>query len=143
MCDATPTLREATALAGLAQTLVAWCEQRLDDGTLPDPPREWTVRENRWLAARYGLDARLIVEHPDGGPPVRRPVRELVTELLEQLAPVAEQLGSTEQLSAVADIAAAGSGTARQRAVVAAGGTLHDVVDHLRRELDVDRATQP
>ncbi|MEM8620476.1 MAG: glutamate--cysteine ligase [Actinomycetota bacterium] len=143
MCDAPPTLREATALAGLAQALVAWCEQQIDQGTLPEPPREWTVRENRWFAARYGLDARLIVEHPDGGPPTRRPARELIAELLEQLAPTAEQLGATDQFDNIADIAATGSGTQRQRAVVAGGGTLHDVVDHLRGELDADRVIQP
>lgn len=143
MCDATPTLREATALAGLAQTLVAWCEDQLDNGGLPDPPREWTVRENRWLAARYGLDARLIVEHPDAGSPMRRPVRELLAELLDELRPTAERIGATAQLDEIAHIADNGSGTARQRAVVAAGGTLHDVVDHLRSELDTDRPAQP
>ncbi len=57
MCDATPTLREAAALGGLAQTLVTWCNDRIDAGDLPDPPREWTVRENRWFASRYGMDA--------------------------------------------------------------------------------------
>ncbi len=143
MCDATPTLREATALAGLAQALVAWCEDQLDNGGLPDPPREWTVRENRWLAARYGLDARLIVEHPDEGSPMRRPVRELIDELLVELAPTAERIGATAQLDEIARIASNGSGTARQRAVVAGGGTLHDVVDHLRIELDADRPAQP
>src|SRR6056297_2946145 len=82
MCDAVPTVRESVALAGLAQTLVTWCDAHLDVGDLPVPPREWTVRENRWLAARYGIDASLIVEHPDHGQPLRRPVRELVTELV-------------------------------------------------------------
>ena len=52
MCDATPTVRESVAIAGLAQTLVSWCDQRIDETGLPEPAREWTVRENRWLAAR-------------------------------------------------------------------------------------------
>ena len=61
------------ALAALAQTLVAWCRRpHRRAATLPAPPREWTVRENRWLAARYGIDAELIVEDPTTGQPERR-----------------------------------------------------------------------
>ena len=48
--------------------------------TLPPPPREWTVRENRWLAGRYGIDAELIVEDIGAATPVPAAVRELVSE---------------------------------------------------------------
>jgi carboxylate-amine ligase len=137
MCDATPTLREAAALAGLAQTLVAWCDQRLDTGVLPPPPREWTVRENRWLAGRYGTDARLIVE--DGGRPTRRPIRDLAHELVDQLRSTADRLGTGGALDEVLSIIEHGSGTQRQRSVVDHGGTLTDVVHHLADELAADR----
>ncbi|MDX2379204.1 MAG: glutamate--cysteine ligase [Acidimicrobiia bacterium] len=137
MCDATPTLREAAALAGLAQTLVAWCDELLDTAVLPPPPREWTVRENRWLAGRYGTDARLIVE--DLGRPTRRPIRELVHELVDQLRPTANRLGTRAELDEVLAISEHGSGTQRQRAVVEQGGTLIDVVHHLADELAADR----
>ncbi len=141
MCDATPTVRETVALAALAQTLVMWTLQRIDDGTLPQPPREWTVRENRWLAARYGLDAELIVEHPETGHPERRPVRELVSELLGELRPFALELGAIEQFTDLEILLGAGSGAQRQRRVVDAGGTLVDVVQHLAAELAADTIT--
>jgi carboxylate-amine ligase len=141
MCDATPTVRETIALAALAQTLVASAIQQIDDGTLPPPPREWTIRENRWLASRYGIDADLIVEHPDSGHPERRPVRELVTELLADLYPVASELGTLDQLADLEVMLAAGSGAQRQRRVVEAGGTLADVVQHLAAELAADTIT--
>jgi carboxylate-amine ligase len=137
MCDATPTIREATALAALAQALVEWCNRRLADGDLPAAPREWTVRENRWLAGRYGTEATLIVEGDDQE--VRRRVAELVRELVDELRPIAVDLGSEPWLDEVLAILERGSGTQRQRAVVDAGGTLHDVVQHLARELDGDR----
>jgi carboxylate-amine ligase len=143
MCDATPTVRESVALAGLAQTLVAWCNEHIDSSSLPIPPREWTVRENRWLAARYGTDARLIVEHPNHGRPSRRPVKELVSELVDELWPTAERLGTTAQLTDVLTILEAGSGTNRQRRVVERGGTLLDVVKQLADELADDRITPP
>jgi carboxylate-amine ligase len=141
MCDATPTVRETIALAALAQTLVASAIQQIDDGTLPPPPREWTIRENRWLASRYGIDADLIVEHPDSGHPERRPVRELVTELLADLYPVASELGTLDQLADLEVMLAAGSGAQRQRRVVEAGGTLADVVQYLAAELAADTIT--
>ena len=141
MCDATPTVRETIALAALAQTLVASAIRQIDDGTLPPPPREWTIRENRWLASRYGIEADLIVEHPDSGHPERRPVRELVTELLADLYPVASELGTLDQLADLEVMLAAGSGAQRQRRVVEAGGTLADVVQHLAAELAADTIT--
>jgi carboxylate-amine ligase len=141
MCDATPTLRETIALAALAQTLVMWTLRRIDDGTLPQPPREWTVRENRWLAARYGVDADLIVENPETGRAERRPVRELVAELLAQLRPFAVELGALEQFADLEVLLREGSGAQRQRRVVAAGGTLVDVVQHLAAELAADTIT--
>jgi glutamate---cysteine ligase / carboxylate-amine ligase len=138
MCDATPTVRETVALAALAQTLVEWTKRRIDDGSLPPPPREWTIRENRWLAARYGLDAALIVEHPDTGHPERRPVRDLVSDLLDELRPVASDLGNLEHFDDLELLLEVGSGAQRQRRIVEAGGTLADVVQHLVAELADD-----
>ncbi len=141
MCDATPTVRETIALAALAQTLVAWDLLRIDNGTLPPPPREWTIRENRWLATRYGIDAELIVEHPDTGHPERRPVRDLVTDLLAELRPIAAELGTLDQFADLELLLEAGSGAQRQRRVVESGGTLADVVHHLAAELAADTIT--
>ncbi len=135
MCDSPHTLTEVTALAGLAQTLVAWADDLIDRDRLPVPPREWTVRENRWLAARYGIDARLIVEAEGDGKPQRRPVRELVTELIAELSPTADMLGTHAELAAIKRILEHGSGSMRQRRLVEAGATLADVVHHLADEL--------
>jgi carboxylate-amine ligase len=138
MCDATPTVRETVALAALAQALVARCDERIDVGELPLPPRDWTVRENRWLAARHGVDAELIVEHPEHGHPDRVPVAVLLDELLADLAPTADRFGSTAQLDDLRTMLAAGSGAIRQRRVVERGGTLVDVVRHLVDSLASD-----
>ncbi len=143
MCDATPTLRETVAIAALAQTLVAWCIQRVADDALPPPPREWTVSENRWLALRYGIDATLIVEDATTGRPARRPIRELLRELVEELMPTAEALGNETELAGVLDILEIGSGTERQRRLVEGGATLLDVVRHLTDELASDRPALP
>ena len=135
VCDSPHTHTEATALAGPAQTLVVRDDALIDRGELPPPPREWTVRENRWLAARYGIDARLIVEANDDGKPQRRPVRELVGELLAELSLTADLLGTQPELAAIERILDHGSGSMRQRRLVDAGATLADVVHHLADEL--------
>ncbi len=132
MCDAVSTLREVRAIAGLAQTLVAHVVDEIDAGTLQPPLREWAVRENRWLAARHGADASLIVD--DHGE--RRPACELLTELVAVLQPTAERLGTTEDLADALRLWEIGPGYRRQRQITGAGGTLADVVSSLVRELD-------
>lgn len=134
MCDATPTLREAQALAALAQSLVAHLIEQIDAGTLGPPPREWAVRENRWLAARHGAEAELIVD--DHGQ--RVPAGELLEALVAELGPTAERLGTSEDLADVLRLWAIGPGYLRQRRIVDAGGSLEDVVASLARQLEAD-----
>jgi gamma-glutamyl:cysteine ligase YbdK (ATP-grasp superfamily) len=59
--------------------------------------------------------------------------------LIAELRPTAEALGTTEQLDDLLVILQAGSGAARQRSVIEAGGTLVDVVHHLVDSLATDR----
>jgi glutamate---cysteine ligase / carboxylate-amine ligase len=91
------------------------------------------MRENKWRAARHGLDAEIIYgEHND-----TRPLREDLAELVHELQPTAERLGCFEQLSLVNDILVDGASYQRQRAVAAAsGGDLTAVVDSLLQEFE-------
>jgi carboxylate-amine ligase len=139
MCDVPPTLTEAAGIAALAQSLVADLEVRVAHGEPLDRRNEWTVRENKWLAARHGIDTELIVD-PSG---TRRPVPDIVADLVDQLLPTAERLGCASELSSVLAICEQGPSYARQRAVRANGGSPADVVDHLVRELDRGEAILP
>lgn len=132
MCDAVSTLREVQAIAGLAQTLVAHVIDQIDAGTLQPPLREWAVRENRWLAARHGAEALLIVDDHGG----RRPACELLAELVAVLQPTAARLGTTDDLADALRLWEIGPGYQRQRKITSAGGTLADVVTSLVRELE-------
>ncbi|MET0726961.1 MAG: glutamate--cysteine ligase [Acidimicrobiales bacterium] len=132
MCDATTTLREAQAVTALAQTLVAHLIDQVDGGTLGSPPREWSIRENRWLAARHGVRAELIVDEQGH----RRPARELLDELVAELGPVAARLGTTDDLADALRLWDIGPGYERQRRIMSAGGSLSDVVTSLVRQLD-------
>jgi len=135
ICDGLPRLSEITAVAALSQCLVDWMDGLVDRGDPLPVPKGWVVRENKWKAARYGLDADIIVD----GEGTLRPVREELVELVGQLAPIASGLGCADELASVLDVVAEGPSARRQREVVAAGGTMIDVVDALVAEMATDR----
>ncbi|MFN2502853.1 MAG: glutamate--cysteine ligase [Acidimicrobiales bacterium] len=135
ICDGMPTLREVSALAAMAQCTVEWLDTLLDRGYTLPVPRDWTVRQNKWRAARHGLDASLITDEHGSQVPLRQSVEELVDEL----TPVAGRLGCTDELHVLLEILEHGPSYARQRELVAGGGTLTDVVDALTAELRTDR----
>lgn len=130
-CDGMSTLPELAAVASLVQVLVEHFSRLLDEGRelVCLPP--WFVRENKWRAARYGLDARVIVD-PDG---TQRLVSEHLRELLEELDDVAAELKCARELSGIQAILEQGASYARQLMVAdAAEGDLREVVQHLIRE---------
>lgn len=131
MCDGMPTMSEVAALAALAQSLVDWLDSLMDRGYQLPVAREWIVRQNKWWAARYGLDGDLIVDAQGK----RRPMREALSDLIEELTPTARRLGCADELGSLRKTLESGSSAARQRRVVAEGGSLIDVVDSLVAEL--------
>lgn len=132
IADGLPTLTEVTAQAALAQCLVQRMDDQLDAGcTLPVPLR-YVVQENKWRAARYGLDAEILVDERG----TTQPAREALVDLVAELAPYAGRLGCADQLAGVAQILEVGASYQRQRAVArAADGDLTAVVDTLLEEM--------
>jgi carboxylate-amine ligase len=132
ICDGLPTMEEVCAVAALAQCLVELLDVQLDRGyRLPDPST-WVVRENKWRAVRYGLDARIVVDNVG----TIRPVRTAVLELVDELMPTARRLRCEGELAIVPRILDVGASYQRQRAVAAAnGGDLNTVVDSLLDEM--------
>jgi carboxylate-amine ligase len=139
MFDGLPTLREVGMAAALSQSLVYLLDAQLDRGyTLPCPPA-WVVRDNKWRATRYGLDAMLITD--DYGSTA--PLRDQLYELVHELEPVAERLGCAAELAVAFEVLDQGASYERQRAIVAEGGDLSDVVDALVAEFAEDRFVGP
>jgi carboxylate-amine ligase len=132
ICDGLPTLDEIGAVAALAQCLVEQFDTQLDRGyPLPTSP-DWVLRENKWRAARYGLDADIVVDEKG----TVRPVRQAILDLAEDLTPTARRLGCEAELADVERVLAVGASYQRQRAVAAAsGGDLVPVVDSLLSEM--------
>ncbi|WNV74836.1 glutamate--cysteine ligase [Geodermatophilus sp. DSM 44513] len=140
ICDGLPTLDEVGAVAALSQCLVEQFDTQLDRGYTLPVPASWVLRENKWRAARYGLDADVVVD--DKGTVL--PVRQAIADLVEELEPTARRLGCEAELADVHRILAVGASYQRQRAVAAAtGGDLTAVVDGLLAELRDGLPTQP
>jgi carboxylate-amine ligase len=139
MFDGVPTMREIGMVAALSQCLVRQFDAQIDRGyRLPNPPA-WVVRDNKWRATRYGLDAIVITD--DAGSTA--PIRDELYELVQELKPVAGRLGCTQELEVVAEVLDQGASYERQRAVFANGGKLEDVVDALVTEFAEDRFVTP
>jgi carboxylate-amine ligase len=131
-CDGLSTADEVGAVAALIHCLTDRMSQQLDDGEEPVTLQPWFVRENKWRAARYGLDAEIIVS-PDGA---ERLVSESLRDLVVELSPVAERLGCSAELETIDLILDKGASYQRQLAVAEAnGGSLQSVVSSLTHEL--------
>jgi glutamate---cysteine ligase / carboxylate-amine ligase len=113
--DAQTRVENTAAVAALAQCLVATFVERR-----PEPQPSIFVDENKWRAARYGLDAELV----DLARDTERPAREAIRELLDVAAPAAERLGCDAELAEVERILERGNGADEQRRVHDADGGL-------------------
>lgn len=130
-CDGMSTLPELAAVAALVQVLVEHFSREFDEGRELDRLQPWFVRENKWRAARYGLDARLIVDNAG----TQRLVTDHLSETVERLRPIAEELHCAREFAGLERIVGQGASYARQLAVAeAADGDLRAVVHHLIRE---------
>jgi carboxylate-amine ligase len=131
-CDGLSTVGEVAALAALAQCLVEELSMTIDAGEPVPTMQPWFVRENKWRAARYGLDAIIILD-AEGNEAL---VRDDLAALLLRLQPIAERLGCVEELDGIQRILDDGAGYQRQLAVAEKhGGDLVEVVSALVSEL--------
>ncbi|KQO03891.1 MULTISPECIES: glutamate--cysteine ligase [Arthrobacter] len=113
VCDGLSTLQDVGAVAALTQCLVHEFSRALDAGGTIPTMQPWHIQENKWRAARYGLDAIIILD-ADGNEQL---VTEHLVEVLNRLEPIAAELGCSSELADVEDIMRRGAGYQRQRRI--------------------------
>ncbi|MFJ6279851.1 glutamate--cysteine ligase [Arthrobacter subterraneus] len=140
VCDGLSTLEEVGAVAALTQCLVDDFSTTLDNGgSIPTMP-PWHVQENKWRAARYGLEAIIILDAAGN----ERLVTEHLMDELNRLEPVAVKLGCSAELADVEGILQRGAGYQRQRRVAAENnGDLSAVVLDMVRQLREGPSARP
>ena len=127
--DAVTRVEETTALAAYIQGLVKLYSDRYDSGgELPSYHRILTT-ENKWLAARYGLEAPVM--DLVTGRRNRVPVAQLVRRTLREIEPHARELGSERELEGIREILDHGNGADRQLRVFNANRDIVEVVSEI------------
>ena len=109
-----------TSLTALAQCLVATAEEHTAEDSV-------YTEENKWRAARHGLDARLH----DFSTGQSATVRDSAHYLVQRLRPISQDLGCEAELEGLLDILHEGSGADKQRAVFERHGSTDDVAEYL------------
>lgn len=113
ICDGTPDLDDVLALVAMCQCLICYLEDLYDAGEELPIHKYWFIRENKWRATRWGLDAD-IVHSDDGG---TRQMREDLEKLVRILTPFAVQQNCLQELQHVGKVIDRGGSYDRQRAV--------------------------
>ncbi|PYL10064.1 MAG: carboxylate-amine ligase [Verrucomicrobia bacterium] len=128
--DAQSRVDDTIALAALMQAIVVKLQKlRRDNVTFRNYPRR-LIDENRWRAARYGLDGKLI----DFGRKCEMDERDLLHEMLAFVATEMDELGNDAEMTHLERILRQGTGADRQLAVWERTHDLKAVVDHIVAE---------
>jgi len=112
------------ALAALVQCLVASVGAGMEE---QPPVNILFTAENKWRAVRHGMDADFY----DFAAGMMVPARSMARGLIEELRPVAQDLGCEEELGGVLEIVELGTGAELQRAALKRSGSLEGVMDYL------------
>jgi carboxylate-amine ligase len=122
--DSQTRVEHTTSLAALVQAMVKELAEHYDAGKeLGRYPYEM-LDENKWLAARHGLEGELV-DLPERD---RVRTKDLVRRLMERLQPHAQELGSADELAGLEDLLDHGNGASRQLVVYEANHDLREVV---------------
>ena len=140
ICDAVSRVEDAVALTAYCQSLVKLLSEQHDAGEeIPSYHRILTT-ENKWLAARYGLEAPIM--DLVTGRRNRIPVAQLVRRTLRAIEPHARELGCDRELEGIKGILGRGNGSDRQLRVFNANRDIVEVASEIAAAT-VDGATHP
>jgi len=130
MCDVTTRVEEAVTIAALTQAIVVKLHRLYERNMGFRLYRRTLIEENKWRAARYGIDGKLI----DFGKQTEVPMRDLALELLEFVDDVLDDLGSRSAVEYVHTILREGTSADRQLRAYESTRDLKAVVRHLVQE---------
>jgi carboxylate-amine ligase len=123
-CDSQTRSEHTVALTALIQAMVHELAEHYDAGTHLGVYPWQMLDENKWLAARHGLEGE-IVDLPSNE---RVGTKALTRRLLERLIAHAQQLGSEDAFDGIRDLLERGNGASRQIVVYEANNDLNEVM---------------
>lgn len=140
ICDAVPLLDDVISIVAVVQSLIAYLAKRYrlrdEIGHLPS----FLVRENKWRAARYGLDGEIILNSLG----TTIPIKEAIERLLSELGPTIRELQAERELNNIKEIFKRGTSSKRQRQIHAkSSGDWDAIVDSLIDEFEQSWQLKP
>jgi carboxylate-amine ligase len=136
ICDMPPTLEHVLGLTALIQCLIFDLSEEIDRGTYQFDCHPFMVRQNKWRACRYGMDAKLV----DPGTYQAIPARHVIHSLIDRLEERGEALGCARYLRSVRDLVEQPSGSMRQLQTYQ---ETHNLADVVRRMLALTEPVAP
>jgi glutamate---cysteine ligase / carboxylate-amine ligase len=130
ICDVTPRIEDAIAIAALSQAIVVKLHYLYTKNMGYRMYPRALIEENKWRAARWGVEGNLI----DFGKQSEVPMRELGEELLDFVDDVVDDLGSRDSLAPIERILREGTSAERQLKTYAETGDLKAVVRQIVEE---------
>src|SRR4051794_6708892 len=127
--DVQTRVEDTVALAAYVQCLVKQLLDQIDDGHPPVSYHRMLLAENKWLAARYSLDAPLM--DLGANRRLKVPARTLAKRRIRELKPIAKELGCSEQLARVEWMLEKGTGSQRQLQVWNANRDICEVAQEI------------
>jgi carboxylate-amine ligase len=126
ICDAVTRVEHAVAIAAYVQALVKHFCERFERGEEIPSYHRILTSENKWLAARYGLEAPVM--DLVTGRRNRVPVSQLVRRTLRDIEPHARELGCDRELEGVREILSGGTSADAQQRIFNANRDIVEVV---------------
>jgi carboxylate-amine ligase len=136
ICDIPGSLDDTMGVVALIQCLVKALSDQIDEGTYQHDIHPMMVRQNKWRAARYGLEAALV----EANSYQLQPARRVVQHLVRLLRPAAEQLDCVPYLERVNQIAEQPNWSERQLELFQ---QTNDAAEVVRQMTSQSRLTQP
>jgi carboxylate-amine ligase len=127
--DAVTRVEETVALTAYVQALVKYYCDRYERGHELPSFHRILVAENKWLGARYGLEAPVM--DLATGRRNRVPIAQLIRRTLREIAPHAQELGAERELEGIRDILGKGNGADRQLRVFNANRDIVEVASEI------------
>jgi carboxylate-amine ligase len=138
VCDAVTRVEDAVAIAAYCQALVKQLSDRHDAGEEIPSFHRILTSENKWLGARYGLEAPVM--DLATGRRNRIPVAQLVRRTVREIEPHARELGSERELDGVLELLDRGNSADRQLRIFNANRDIVEVVSEIADATEPARA---
>jgi carboxylate-amine ligase len=129
ICDAVTRVEDAVAITAYCQALVKQLSEQHDAGEEIASYHRILTTENKWLAARYGLEAPVM--DLATGRRNRIPVAQLVRRTVREIEPHARELGSERELEGIGELLARGNSADRQLRIFNANRDIREVVEEI------------